>query len=90
MAYERRFPIEALEERICVDHDRRRPIEQGGDPTDPRHLNVPELASMCGVDKRTWARWRVSGVGYWQADRAACAAGYHPAEVWPEFVEEAA
>lgn len=43
---------------------------------------VSEFALAAGVDRITVHRWRRQGMTSLQADRAAAAVGYHPAEVW--------
>lgn len=44
------------------------------------------MALRCGVQPRTVHRWAQSGLTTSAADRAAIAAGLHPALVWPQFV----
>lgn len=40
------------------------------------------LAARCGVNVRQVCRWAVDGLSVMTADRAAVAAGLHPAWVW--------
>jgi len=43
-----------------------------------------------GINPQSWRRYRRDGVTFWQADRLACAAGYHPSLVWgPMFWDPA-
>lgn len=44
-------------------------------------------ATEAGVTSRTIVRWRNEGVPEKHADRLAVAAGFHPAEVWPEWID---
>lgn len=48
------------------------------------HAPTPaQLAPRIGVSERTVARWRAAGgLSVGQADRAAVAAGTHPAVIW--------
>lgn len=43
-----------------------------------------ELAIRCGVSSRTVYRLRGLGLTIDQADQWACAAGFHPFEIWGE------
>ena len=43
------------------------------------------LARAIGVADRTVFRWQRRGLSDCQADRAACALGLHPSNVWPEW-----
>lgn len=57
------------------------------------HLNptsTAALAQRLGVSARTVWRWRASGLNPTQADRAAIAAGLHPANIWPNWWDNAA
>lgn len=57
------------------------------------HLHNPsarpsaaDVATACHVAQRTVMRWRAAGgLTERQADRAACALGYNPICVWPEW-----
>lgn len=40
------------------------------------------LAELLGISQRTVMRWKRDGVPVCQADRAACALGRNPLEVW--------
>lgn len=61
---------------------------------------LQELAKLAGLSKsqmqqtisvggRDWSTYWNDGVSWKVADRAANRCGFHPAEVWPEWVEEA-
>ena len=47
--------------------------------------SAAELATVLHVSSRTVFRYRKHGLNVIQADRAAVAAGYHPAEVWQNW-----
>jgi hypothetical protein len=47
--------------------------------------SAAELAGFLRVSSRTVFRYRTHGLNIVQADRAAVAVGYHPAEVWPDW-----
>ena len=51
--------------------------------------NQSELARQIGVGLRAVTRWCLKGVPEPSADRAACALGYHPAELWGDAWWEA-
>ena len=45
-----------------------------------------QLATIAGTEPRTLARWiRAGRIPIAAADRAACALGTHPGEIWPEW-----
>ena len=44
-----------------------------------------EMAGLLKVSSRTVVRYRRRGLSVVQADRAAVAVGFHPAEVWPNW-----
>lgn len=48
-----------------------------------------ELARTCGVVRRQMQRYGVYGLPESVADRIAVRLGMHPAEIWPEWFEEA-
>jgi hypothetical protein len=48
-----------------------------------------DLGRRCGVNTRSLARWRAAGLTATVADRLAVRSGHHPAEVWPNWWEEA-
>lgn len=50
-----------------------------------------ELAARLGVSKRTADRWLKpdATVRTGSADRIAMSAGFHPANVWPEWIDDA-
>jgi lambda repressor-like predicted transcriptional regulator len=43
------------------------------------------LAAQVGVSPRTVWRWHHLGLSDLQADRAAVALGWHPANIWPHW-----
>lgn len=45
-------------------------------------------ADLLGVPRRRLYRLRDQGLTVDQADRMAIAAGYHPAEVWPTWLDD--
>lgn len=47
------------------------------------------LAEAAGVAPATLYRWRRSGVPVLRADELAVALGFHPVEVWPEWLTPA-
>ena len=47
--------------------------------------HAADVAAVLRVSARTVFRYRKHGLNDRQADRAAIAAGYHPAEIWPEW-----
>lgn len=53
------------------------------DGTSPNELRV-----RVRCNGRDWRRAAAVGASVWEADRWACRAGYHPAEIWPEWVED--
>ena len=44
-----------------------------------------QLSKAVGVERHVVRRWQRKGLTVWEADRAAVAAGVHPANVWPEW-----
>jgi hypothetical protein len=48
---------------------------------------VNDIAAELGVTQRSVFRYRRSGLTHNAADKLAIAAGYHPANVWPEWLE---
>lgn len=46
-----------------------------------------ELAEAVGVSVAAVGQWKVRGLSHRQADRLACWFGYHPAELWPEWLD---
>ena len=44
-----------------------------------------ELAEILDISPRTVHRYRKGGLSAIQADRIAVSAGFHPAEVWPDW-----
>ena len=49
------------------------------------HPPVAALARRLRVSSRTVWRWQRYGLDDHQADRAAVALGYHPANIWPTW-----
>lgn len=56
-----------------------------------RPVNIRALAEELGVSYRTAARMAEHGKSWSKAvaDRYSCAAGYHPACVWPAWIDDA-
>ena len=50
-----------------------------------RATSAREMAGLLKVSSRTVVRYRRRGLSVVQADRAAVAVGFHPAEVWPNW-----
>lgn len=48
--------------------------------------SLPELADRLGVERRTVLRYGANGLSLYQADELAVRMGYHPSELWPEWV----
>jgi hypothetical protein len=53
-------------------------------------LSARRIAELLGYHRldsgrQAVQRWRAGGVPLYAADRAAVAAGAHPAEIWPNF-----
>ncbi len=49
------------------------------------HPPANQLATRIGVNVRTIWRWHHNGLTCQQADRAAIALNYHPANIWPTW-----
>jgi hypothetical protein len=49
------------------------------------HPTANDLAAWIGVSARTVWRWHHQGLTDTQADRAAIALGWHPANVWTDW-----
>ena len=47
--------------------------------------SAAELAERLRISARTVHRYRHRGLTVLQADRLAVAAGFHPAEIWPDW-----
>ncbi len=47
-----------------------------------------ELARALGTSRKQLARWADYGLDIVQADRVAVWLGYHPAEIWPHWLEQ--
>lgn len=53
-----------------------------------RHgCTLAALAGLCNLSGSTWKQYRDGGVSERVADRLAVKLGYHPAEVWPEWLD---
>lgn len=48
---------------------------------------LAELGRRLGVSGSTWRNYRDRGVSFDVADRLATRAGFHPANVWPEWTD---
>lgn len=46
------------------------------------------LSEVSGVSERSLRRWADRGLDDYQADRLAIRSGYHPAELWPTWIED--
>lgn len=47
-----------------------------------------DIAEVLGVNARTVHRWKLgTRISFWDADTFACRLGFHPIEVWPEWLE---
>lgn len=44
-----------------------------------------DIAQATNTCRRTVQRWKHDGMSVDQADRAAVRAGYHPANIWPDW-----
>ena len=44
-----------------------------------------EMSEALGISDRSLYRWAVEGIPEAAADRAACAVGKHPSELWPNW-----
>lgn len=42
------------------------------------------FARLAGVERRTWKRWRTTGINDRSADRVAVNLGVHPSYIWSE------
>lgn len=49
------------------------------------HPSADVIAMQLGVSPRSIWRWHHRGLTDRQADRAAIALGYHPANIWPDW-----
>lgn len=57
------------------------------EPLVQRYGNVSALARAIGIDRAQVAHWHGDGLPIESADRVAVLAGFHPAELWPEWEE---
>jgi len=48
-------------------------------------LSETQVSEIVGVTNRTVSRWKVQGLLFHSADRAAVAAGLHPSLIWPDW-----
>ena len=74
----RRRPGPARQPRFPLE-----PLKQAAGAANNCHL-----ARMLGVHRGIVQRWAREGIVRHAADRSAIAVGLHPANIWPEFVEE--
>jgi hypothetical protein len=74
---DRRWPIDDLIVSILAKRRYTRPVE----------LTDAEIAQDCNVTIRAVQRWRQKGLTAMTADRAACAIGLHPYNVWPSMAD---
>lgn len=49
---------------------------------------VTVISELTGINRRTLTRWVNDGIRDDDADRIACALGYHVAEIWPQWFDE--
>lgn len=52
--------------------------------------SISDIARRAETDRTTIQRWKRHGLTSLAADRIAVAYGYHPSELWPEWLDEAA
>jgi hypothetical protein len=47
------------------------------------------IANLLGVRRVTLNEWRTNNTHFscWRADRLAIRAGYHPAQIWPDWLD---
>jgi hypothetical protein len=66
------FPARNLLEKLGIDQD------------------ASLLAEIVGVERHTIVRWRNAGSNFtwFQADEIAVRLGYHPMEIWPNWIDE--
>lgn len=82
------LPLAPLERQLTLQLGCRGVRPRFGDSHDPHLASTAELAEAAGISGRVWTRWRREGrLPLRSADRAAIRAGFHPAEIWPEFCE---
>lgn len=53
---------------------------------DALNLSVAEIARRTGFTTRTVHRWRHTGIPLFSADRVAIRLGYHPANIWSNWL----
>lgn len=46
-----------------------------------------EIADRCGTTRDNVQAWRRRGLSEWAADQVASALGWHPALVWPDWLD---
>lgn len=69
---------------LCVGGDARYPLDH---LTKLARVNHSELARLSGYSLRAIVRANSEGMTWIMADELACLLGYHPAEVWPEWID---
>lgn len=52
--------------------------------------DIGRAARLLGVERNTVYRWQRNGLNHLQSDRAACALGMHPVEIWADWIDEPA
>jgi hypothetical protein len=63
-------------------------------PAEPLHRIEPnhtaeQWAELAGCDPRNWWRWTHDGIPDHASDRIAIGIGYHPAQIWPDWLHKA-
>lgn len=96
------YPIEPLEEWIARNY-RTLPAEGANQYEHgnwDRHIaaeveertgrpSCMRVAEIIGTSRMAVSRWRQRGIPEYSADKAACAAGVHPALLWPTWFSDA-
>lgn len=49
---------------------------------------VTVLSELTGINRRTLTRWVHDGIRDDDADRIACALGFHVCEIWPQWFDD--
>jgi hypothetical protein len=75
-----RYPLVLLADRLGITLG-----QVGGHQPDQLPSGHAELMARLHISRATATRWARHGIPDRHADRAACAAGYHPATIWPEW-----
>ena len=80
-----RFPYNRLEAMLLgIDHELR---QATGANSRLSHKEVmpAAVARATGAHSSQVHRWKTEGLTFYAADKAACAIGKHPANIWPEW-----